>query len=144
MIIKAVFDSSILISAFLVTKGLSNKLFHYSQSGAFVLCLSNEILDETERVLLEYQRLRKRYRYSDQQVIQYLKNLQAVSHFIINPLPVNLIADDPNDNMIIACAIQSKANYIISRDEHLLSLKTCNRIELISPENFIQLLRQEQ
>jgi putative PIN family toxin of toxin-antitoxin system len=33
------------------------------------------------------------------------------------------ITDDPTDNKFLACALESSADYIVSGDNHLLSLK---------------------
>ncbi|MFV1981413.1 MAG: putative toxin-antitoxin system toxin component, PIN family [Rhodothermia bacterium] len=38
-----------------------------------------------------------------------------------NDVP-SIIVDDPDDNMVLACAIAAKADFIVSGDRHLLSL----------------------
>jgi predicted nucleic acid-binding protein len=43
--LNAVLDSTVLISAFLAQGGVSNELLRHAREGAFVLCLSAEILD---------------------------------------------------------------------------------------------------
>lgn len=141
---KAVFDSTILVSAFLAKNGISGELLHQAKDGAFVLCLSEDILEETQRVLLEYSRIRKRYRYTDQSVINYIKGLRIATHLITDIPEVNIVAEDPNDNMIIACALKVKAGYLISRDNHLLSLGKYQTTKLISPEEFIKKLREQE
>jgi putative PIN family toxin of toxin-antitoxin system len=43
---------------------------------------------------------------------------------LVNPtLKVNVVKDDPDDNCIIECAIESNSDYIITYDKHLLNLK---------------------
>ena len=51
---RAVLDSTVLISAFLAQHGVSNELLRHARAGAFLLCLSEEILAEAMDVLLEH------------------------------------------------------------------------------------------
>lgn len=63
---------------------------------------------------------------------------------LVSNLPkVSVISRDPNDDMIIACAIKADADYIITHDDDLLSLGTYKKIIITSPEEFIDRLRRE-
>jgi predicted nucleic acid-binding protein len=42
----------------------------------------------------------------------------------------------------MACALKAGARYIVTRDDHLLSLDGYRRIQMITPEAFSELLRQ--
>jgi len=75
---NAVLDSTILVSAFLTKMGVSAELLYQAVGGAFQLSLAEEIIGETQRVLLEYQRIRKRYRYSDREVRAFCQALRKV------------------------------------------------------------------
>ncbi|MBI2470797.1 MAG: hypothetical protein HYV59_06090 [Planctomycetes bacterium] len=48
----------------------------------------------------------------------------------------------PNDNMVVACALKAQADYIITRDNDLLSLENYEDIKIITPEKFIGILRK--
>ena len=63
---KAVLDTTVLVSALLrhVPGGASCELLRLAQEGAYELYLSDDILEETARVLLTSGRIRRRYRYS--------------------------------------------------------------------------------
>jgi predicted nucleic acid-binding protein len=65
---KAVLDSASLVSAFLTQDGLSAELLRHARGRVFDLSIAEEIFEEATRVLLEYQRIRRRYRYTDQAV----------------------------------------------------------------------------
>src|SRR5215211_2723248 len=119
---KAIFDTTVLVSAFLTRTGISRQLLYEAQAGAFRICLAEEILDETQRVLLEYPRIRKRYKYSDAAVIEYISLLRVVAQVITKLPRIKNIVRDPNDDMLIACAVKAKAQYIVSRDKDLLDL----------------------
>ncbi len=138
---NVVFDSTVLVSAFLAKAGVSAKLLHKAKDGRFAICLAEEILEEVQRALLQYQKIRKRYHYTDQGVIQFVQNLRTVSH-IITELPfVEIVKSDPNDDMVIACALKAQAEYIVTRDNDLLSLENYEDIKIVTPENFMGILR---
>ena len=138
--LKAVLDSTILVSAFLKSEGISAELLRKAAAGAFTVCTAEEILDETRRVLLQYPRIRKRYQYPDEAVTEYVNLLRVVSHLVTGLPKLRAVIRDPNDDMILACAIKAKAGYVVSRDKDLLDLESYRRTKMVSPEQFITLL----
>ena len=48
------------------------------------------------------------------------------------------IVDDPTDNKFLACALEKKADYIVSRDLHLRNLKHFRGIQIIDATTFIE------
>jgi len=51
---------------------------------------------------------------------------------------------DPNDDVILASAIAAQADYLVSRDKDLLSRRAYDDISIISPEEFLNVLRAER
>lgn len=139
---KAVLDSSVLVSAFLTKAGVSVQLLRHAQAGTFRLCLAPEILEETQRVLLEYSRIRKRYHYTDQTALDYVRLLSFVAEMITELPPVKAVPRDPNDDMVIACAVKAKASYLVTRDKDLLSLGGYEQIQILSSEKFLGVCRR--
>lgn len=139
--VKAVLDSTVLVSAFLAATGVSRELLYRARAGDFEICLSDEILDETQRVL-NYSRIRKRYAFSDDDVAKYIHLLRLVASLVNPQSPVSGIVRDPNDDMILACAIESRAPHIVSRDKDLLILGNFEKIGIVSPENYMAILRR--
>ena len=138
---KVVLDSTVLVSAFLAKTGVSAELLHKAKDGGFDMCLAEEILEEVQRALLQYQKIRKRYHYSDQTVIQFVQNLRIVAHLITELPSIEVVNSDPNDNMVVACALKARADYIVTRDNDLLSLGNYEDIKVVTPENFMGILR---
>lgn len=139
---KAVLDSTVLVSAFLSRAGISRQLLQRAGNGDFALYLADEILAETRRVLLTYKRIRTRYPYTDEDVDKYIELIRAVAQ-VVTALPsLQVVARDPNDDMIIACAVAAKAQHIITRDKDLLDLESYAKIEIVSPEEYMKVLRQ--
>ena len=114
-------------------------LLQHAKQGAFELCLSDEILEETAQSLRQ-SRLKERYGYSDPDVVTYCQEL-ALLATIVGELPEVHAVRDPDDDVIVATALAAGADYIVTRDQDLLSLGTYQSIEIVSPEAFLQVLR---
>jgi putative PIN family toxin of toxin-antitoxin system len=135
-----VLDSGILVSAFLTPKGLAAEVLARSAAQGF-LFTAEVILEETRQVLLERDYIRARYVYEDTQVEQFLSHVRTLSSLVSVLPPIQVVARDPKDDAVLACAVGASAAYLVSRDPHLLDLKTHRRIQILPPETFIAVLR---
>jgi putative PIN family toxin of toxin-antitoxin system len=142
---EIVIDSTVLVSAFLTARpgGASHELLRFAAAGAFTLHLSPAIVRETERVLLTRKRLRERYAYQDKDVRIFITNLMLLAEMTGEITDIPRVVRDPNDDMVIACALAIDADYVVSRDRDLLDLYQHNRITILSPEDFLAKLRQQ-
>lgn len=140
--LHVVLDSVVAVSAFL-TDGLTADLVSMCQENVN-LYTAEEILQEIHRVLLEKPHIRNRYQYSSEQVEDFINYLRNISTVVAQLPEIRVIERDPKDDMIIACAVEVSANYIVSRDQHLLDLDNYQQIQIVTPEDFIHILRHER
>jgi uncharacterized protein len=142
--VKAVLDTTVLVSALLNPNpgGASNELLRFAKQGTFELYLSDDILEETAAVL-STQRLRERYAYADEDVVAYCHDLALIGT-VVSDVPDlhGIVVRDPDDDMVVACALAADADYIVTRDKDLLSLEAYQEIEIIAPEAFLHVLRK--
>jgi hypothetical protein len=139
--LKAVLDTSILVSAFLKHEGVNAKVL-LGGKDQYELFLSEDILAETKLVLLTYERIRKKYHYTDDEVLEYLETLRVVARQVLEKLPkIRVIEKDPKDDPVLACALKIKADYIVSKDDHLKDLKEYRGIRIVSSQEFLELLK---
>ena len=94
----------------------------------FGLSLSLVILDELRNVLE-----RPKFRFSPEQAFQVIEELHAVCDIVNPAIQVNIVTADPKDNMILECAMESKAEIIVSGDQHLLAIVEFRGIQIVSP-----------
>lgn len=45
---------------------------------------------------------------------------------------------DPDDDPIVACAVEGRADLIVSGDRHLLALGECAGIPVVRPADFLR------
>jgi len=128
--VKAVFDTNVLIAAFL-TEGLCSGLLIRARKQAFNLVLCDDIIQKFEGILM------KKFKLTSIDISEISTIvLEAASEILHKLGPIPNICRDPNDDMIIACAIDAAADYIVTGDEDLLILKRYKDIVIINPRNF--------
>jgi predicted nucleic acid-binding protein len=83
---SAVVDSTVLVSAFLTPSGVSALLLRHAHGGVVSAFLSEDILAETQNVLLDDgRRIRRRYHYPNESVHLFIEGLRAMitpEHFM--------------------------------------------------------------
>jgi uncharacterized protein len=136
---RAVLDSSVLVSAFLTPEGLPGALLPQARRGTFSLHLALEIVAETRQVLLREPKLKERYRYTSEDVEEFVNGLAASAQLEADLPLVTAVRSDPKDNIIVACALKANADYLVTGDRHLLSLGAYESIRIVTPRRFLEL-----
>ncbi|MBN1363614.1 MAG: putative toxin-antitoxin system toxin component, PIN family [Syntrophaceae bacterium] len=127
---KAVFDTNILVAAFL-TEGLCSGLLIRARKHNFDLILFDDILREFKNIL------RRKFKISSSDISEITDIImEAASEILHKVNSAPRVCRDPKDDMIIACAIDAAADYIVTGDEDLLMLKRFKNIVIINPRNF--------
>ena len=127
---KAVFETNVLAAAFL-TEGLCSNLLLRARKQGFNLVLCDDIIKEFEGIL------KKKFKLSSNDLYEITSIVSEAASEILDHLSsVPRICRDPNDDMIIACAIDAAADYIVTGDEDLLILKRYKGIIILNPRIF--------
>jgi putative PIN family toxin of toxin-antitoxin system len=135
--LKAVFDTNVLISA-LIKEGIPNQILLYAGE-KYQLCICQEIIDEFREVIKRPKIQKLAYLTMDK-ITNFLSDIQNIAH-IVNDIPsIDIIKADPDDNTILACALKAQADYIISGDRHLKQLGFYKDIQIVSPVAFSNIL----
>ena len=130
--LRVVFDTNVYISAIL-TAGTPRVVVSESfRREEIEILVSEVILTEIERIL----RLKIRRSFWD--IITILIAIRQNSTLISPESELLVVTEDEADNRIIECAFQGKAQYIVSGDHHLLSLKEYQGIRILSPTEFLR------
>lgn len=132
---KLVLDTNIFVSGLFCAKSSTGKLLNLCMSGKYDLCLSDELIDEIERVLF-YPKIKKRLNLSENEIENYCALLRFRFHlFPIKNIKAE-VPKDAKDNHVLATLIASNADYLITGDDDLLSLRDDFRI--ISLRDFVK------
>lgn len=136
---RVVLDTNQYVSALLKSESNSAKLLTLAAEGQITLIVSPDILDEIRRVL-SYPKIRKLHRRTEREIEQFIRQTEKIAVITPGTLEVDAIPADPADNIILACAVESNADYIISGDHHLKDLGAYQGIEILEPATFLKII----
>lgn len=127
-----VIDTNCLVQS-LPCRSPYHKIWEDFLQGHFLLCVSNEILNEYEEII---------ERYSSASVAHNIVNAIVHSPYTIYKesfFRFNLIDADKDDNKFVDCAIAVNAEYIVSEDAHFRILSTIPfpAIKVIGLDDFL-------
>jgi len=108
------------------------------------MSLSDDILEETAATLAASERNRRRYKYSDEHIVASCEELARIGTVIFDIPNLTGIVRDSNDDIIVACAVAAKADFLVSRDKDLLTIGSYEAIDMVTPESFLHILRDEK
>ncbi|MDD5731440.1 MAG: putative toxin-antitoxin system toxin component, PIN family [Patescibacteria group bacterium] len=139
---KVVLDTNVIMSG-LLWKGNAKVLFDLIEKGGIEICLTPKILDEIKRVL-EYPKIKNQLEKAKIDLNDVVFLLMQFSELYqdIDIDMVNVVSDDPTDNVFLNCALASGSKYIISGDKHLLKIKGFQNIEILTINDFLKKLQR--
>jgi uncharacterized protein len=104
-----------------------------------VLLASEPNLEEIERVL-SYPRLKKLHQFTQQEFGQYIEDIQEAATMPPGKLKIKAVKADRMDDKYLVCAVEGRADFIVSGDQHLKDLNVFLGIRIVDPVTFLQML----
>jgi uncharacterized protein len=141
-IIKVVIDTSVMVSVAFAKEGLTKELRGMIAKGVFTLATSKEIMSELYRVL-HYPRILKQFNASKDDVDEFVGMIIEQALLTQGRYSLHEIKEDPSDDMFLACAMEAKADFIVSRDPHLRNLKEFQGIRIIDVKEFVERVKRD-
>lgn len=136
---KALLDTNSLISALLVPPGPCGQIVRRWRAGQFELGISPGTLTELVDVL-HRRHIRKKYPITESDIENYLNYLRDFADVASGLLVLDAVPDDPKDNHVLAAALETYCDYLVSGDRHLLNLGEFQNIHILTPRDFLNLL----
>lgn len=124
----ATLDTNVLVSAAAFGR-IPRTVVEAAACGRFTMALSAAILDEYRGVLN-----RTKFAVDERRTELLVSEIREISM---------VVEDDPDDNAILQCAVESGSDYIVSGDRHLLSIGRFEGIEILSARAFLNVLECE-
>jgi putative PIN family toxin of toxin-antitoxin system len=131
--ITAVFDTNILFSAS-AWRGSPFRCVERARAGEIQAVTCPELVEELA------EKLASRLHFSAEQVAETLADYLVFLRVVPIPKVLNAVPRDPEDNMVLECAIEGRAQYIISGDNGLLVLKEFRDIQIVRASDFLTIL----
>ena len=135
--LRAVVDTNLFISGIFGKGSLSSKLQDLWINQEFELITSIKIMKEVSRVL-RYPRIQQRFHPKDETLKRFFRLVFRKAVITKDTYKTDKIIDDQSDNKFLACALEGKADYIVSRDPHLRNLKQFHGINIVDASTFVK------
>ena len=140
--LRAVIDTNLFISGLFARDSLSAQLQNLWINQEFELITSVEIIKEISRVL-NYPRIQERFKPTEENIRRFFRLIFRKAIISKDIYHTDKIVDDPTDNKFLACALEKKADYIVSRDPHLRNLKHYHGIQIVDATTFIEKVKDK-
>ncbi len=131
--VRAVFDTNVLISAFLIPTSTSRRAVDFALDHGKLL-ISLPLLRELYSVL-QYPKF-DQYA-SPSQRVQFVNLLTTVGTLTTITVQLHVVRD-PKDNFVLELAVSGGASVIVSGDSDLLSMGRYDSIPIRTPVQFLQ------
>lgn len=138
--VKVVLDTNVWVSIF-IKKTLGREFSEILKKGIIGIYATEEILKEISRVLV-YPKINELLEISGIGEKEIIRNIVENSELVRPKFNLKVIREDQEDNRILDCALQAKADFIVSGDKHLLKLKKFRNIEILTPREFLDIVKK--
>lgn len=137
---RVVFDANIYISFFLTRGETISTLFSFWQKDYFYVFASSLILNEVKNAF-QYPKIQRLLAPLDLIKLDLL--LETIR--LVYPKSKTKIVKDSKDNLYLDCAKYAKADFLVTGDKrHLLPLKKFGKTKIISPKEFVEILKKQR
>ena len=127
---RVVYDTNIIISG-LFWKGLPYKCLLLAKAKEVELFLCEEILSELSEKLIA------KFHFTELEVKRITEEIKSFSKIVSIKGNLKVVKEDRDDDNVIECAYNSKADFIVSGDAHLLKIKRYKRIKILNAKDFL-------
>ena len=134
-----VVDSNVWVSAFLSRSEVPAQVVGACLHGAVTFAATKHLLEELEQVF-DYERIRTALeaRGVIEEARAAIALLRRTVLLVKDVEPrQQWVLDDPDDDWVIQCALSADADYIVSGDQNLLSLRRVGATRIVSPSDFM-------
>lgn len=134
--VRVVLDTNVSVSG-VIASGYSARILDATREEEIKIITSVHLLEEFSDVISRRRIVRK---YPDvAENADILVDFLRSAGEIVEGIPQKeQVSSDRDDDYVLACAVDGKADYIVSGDPHLLDLKTYNEIPILSPREFTE------
>jgi putative PIN family toxin of toxin-antitoxin system len=133
--VRAVFDTNIFISAFVIPGGNAEEAYLQAVCTTFELLTSIAILTETAN------KLRTKFEWSDERVAKLVGSISKTATVLKTEPHLHVLTDEA-DNRILECAVLAEADFIVTGDKHLLSLVHYQDTLIIRLAEFVEFVKK--
>jgi uncharacterized protein len=141
--LRAVLDTNVMLSGLFGQGTLTATIYGFWVSRVCTLITSREILREVAYVL-HLPDIQRRFQPRPETITRFFRLVFRKAVLTQDLYTTDRLTVDPTDNKFLAAALEGQADFIVSRDPHLLNLKHFHTIQIVEPPAFVRAVRLQQ
>ncbi len=125
-----VLDTNIFIAAYFNRKSASARIIDLCLENKHELIFSSRLRKEV-RLILKNVRAKREFQKRIQSLFMNASRIRPTQKIFT-------VKEDPEDNKFLECALEGKADYLITSDRHLLELGEFAQTKICKPTQFLK------
>lgn len=134
---RIVLDTNVLVSGLMNPRGTPGRILEAWRNAQFEVLMSRDQLTELARVL-SYPKIRQRLQWNQATTNRFLKQIYLRTESLDLEGVEAVVPRDPADGPILGSLIVAKADFLVTGDDDLLSLR--EGYPIVTPTEFAQRL----
>ena len=141
--LRVVLDTNVFVSSLLVKEGPAAQVLDAWRARRYLLIVSPDFVAEIASTL-RYPRIRRRYHITEDDIQALLDLLETDSILVPGTADVSgSLPEDPDDEVVLGCAVEGDADLVVSGDRHLLALGGFRGIEIVAVRRVMERMSEE-
>lgn len=136
---KAVLDTNVLISS-VISTGTPHNVVVAGFNGRYQIIVSVATHTEFRETLLKYP---DRFHLDEEEVEKEVETICYFAEFVEPEEDIRAVEADPDDDKFLEAAVAGNVDYLVSGDQHLLSLDSFRGIDIVTPRLFFDRLNEQ-
>ena len=133
---RVVVDTNVFVSSILSPRNLSAQILDLILSQRLKLLVADGILKEYQEVLQ-----REEFSFNPETVQDLLRFIQMYAEKVtLSPSKISL--SDASDEPFLACALQGKADFLMTGNKKHFPPALCRPVAVVSPAEFLEILKE--
>lgn len=136
--LRIVVDTNVVVSALLKPQSNPALILSLFIQGDCTVCLSKEIFTEYEEVLA-----RDKFKGLDEAEVKKLLSIfTRRALWVVPKVLIEDVAKEPADNAFLECALEAKADFLITGNISHFPVKEFHQTRIVTPGEFLNLMIQ--
>jgi uncharacterized protein len=131
--LRVVLDTNIVVSGLLSPRGSPSTILDAATSKQFLCFVSESLIEEYSEVLA-----RNNLGLDQHRVAKFIRDFRKVALLVV-PREKALVARDPDDNMVMECALEVEADFVVTGNTRDFPLNF-RGVSVVTPRDFLVVL----
>lgn len=140
--LRAVLDTNVFVSGIKSQKASPSQILDAWMKKRFTIITSPQLLAEIHEVLMRPAILDILKKTPDE-VNEFIKLLIQKTFVTEGKLEINVLKNDPDDNMVLATALEGQATHLVTGNTKHFPSEEYQDVKIVKPQEFIAILNNQ-